>query len=1198
MASADIQATFEFSVELEKFHNIDLFQRGYYHLRTYIKPGAKTTLKYDIALPHPPGDAAVAPSCITNDVGFSRTFQILYKREEIDLQDAFLFKVYVLLDSTRIEESLQECNILLQVDLHFASSDEPLSTPEVLELASSRTLKLHFNRTPDLHCHVPVMFDYFHLSALSMTVHGTLLGLNQATFSVPKPVKSGWLGRFSNSPTRQPTPTLEAVIFGLQAKGPNSTNQNDKYAIAQRLAHAYQLYRSMCTILLRARRALCSSFNYLTNCLPQAQQFQLENSDQQERLEAMCECLQALSNQDDVLETVNTSITQLSGEICLIWTQFLEVMSQNLLITRHLRDQYHHARIQRFAEGFFTIDNPKAAALEFRELSCQGYHYIAQAVRNSSYYTLLPSLPVECGETDGDPDTIPIIVEDRYLESVVPETVPKLSMDEIAMSIKELTHCSSGRPSSMISPCGIVDTSSPEADYDSSSVASSDSKPSKHKSKFGALKSLRTGKSRPHKKAFGSHSNRGGEASEVSNRRAPYEATKYSASSVTVSNSASMPSLVTVTSAVDDTKEDTVSIADSLTGDEKQHKYQATRAMSAPVNRIADPPKRCNSLESFATQMVVNCCISGNFDTNGDLDNECLPSDIDTKILGSSVEEGSEKAAGLLVSDEETVGSMKGHLELLTDHDPSEDITDEESGQDGWNTSTAGEFETSTEILLQQGLPPDAMNGLPDLHDIQVTINEHKLRLHMEMNRSKESDNMNKDEAEEVEHCEMNETVQPSITNAACMAHSDAPFDRTLPSPRTEVFEPRPTRKTCECNSSQSFPTVPSTIMTCMGCFSFIHAKSGMGSQGAEPCIVKPALTNQPRACTGESYATAVGESTQIARPGDNLGESPDQSNFALAKQEFEQKLKFTGQLYSDLPWKASTQPYFSIPQLPPDLEEEELGVEVHLVICVHGLDGNRADLRLLKTYIELGLPGERFDFLMSESNQGDTFADFETMTERLVQEILMYIDIFRVRPKRISFIGHSLGNIIIRSVLARPELEPWLDKLYTFLSLSGPHLGQLYNTSALVNTGMWLMQKWKKSSSLLQLAFKDNSDIRQTFLYKLSKAKGLSLFKNVLLVGSLQDRYVPIHSARIEMCRGATKDKTIYGMAYIEMLNNMIAPVVNNPNITLVRYDVNHTLGTSANTLIGRAAHIAFLDSELFIEKFMMVSALNYFKL
>lgn len=31
---------------------------------------------------------------------------------------------------------------------------------------------------------------------------------------------------------------------------------------------------------------------------------------------------------------------------------------------------------------------------------------------------------------------------------------------------------------------------------------------------------------------------------------------------------------------------------------------------------------------------------------------------------------------------------------------------------------------------------------------------------------------------------------------------------------------------------------------------------------------------------------------------------------------------------------------------------------------------GNSADLRLVKTYIELGLPGGRVDFLMSERNQ------------------------------------------------------------------------------------------------------------------------------------------------------------------------------------------------------------------------------------
>lgn len=35
---------------------------------------------------------------------------------------------------------------------------------------------------------------------------------------------------------------------------------------------------------------------------------------------------------------------------------------------------------------------------------------------------------------------------------------------------------------------------------------------------------------------------------------------------------------------------------------------------------------------------------------------------------------------------------------------------------------------------------------------------------------------------------------------------------------------------------------------------------------------------------------------------------------------------------------------------------------------------GNSADLRLVKTYLELGLPGARIDFLMSERNQVDTY--------------------------------------------------------------------------------------------------------------------------------------------------------------------------------------------------------------------------------
>lgn len=79
-------------------------------------------------------------------------------------------------------------------------------------------------------------------------------------------------------------------------------------------------------------------------------------------------------------------------------------------------------------------------------------------------------------------------------------------------------------------------------------------------------------------------------------------------------------------------------------------------------------------------------------------------------------------------------------------------------------------------------------------------------------------------------------------------------------------------------------------------------------------------------------------------------------------------------------------------------------------------------------------------------------------------------------------------------------------------------------------------MQKWKKSGSLLQLAMRDAADVRSTFLYRLAQSGGLEHFKHVLLFGSSQDRYVPIHSARIELCKAAMKDSTNLGMKFASL--------------------------------------------------------------
>lgn len=73
-------------------------------------------------------------------------------------------------------------------------------------------------------------------------------------------------------------------------------------------------------------------------------------------------------------------------------------------------------------------------------------------------------------------------------------------------------------------------------------------------------------------------------------------------------------------------------------------------------------------------------------------------------------------------------------------------------------------------------------------------------------------------------------------------------------------------------------------------------------------------------------------------------------------------------------------------------------------------------------------------------------------------------------------------------------------------------------------------MQKLKKSGSLLQLALKDTSDVRRSFMFRLSQKSNLEKFKHVLLCGSAQDRYVPLHSARIELCKAAVRDSSDQG--------------------------------------------------------------------
>ncbi|CAN4086119.1 unnamed protein product [Withania somnifera] len=271
------------------------------------------------------------------------------------------------------------------------------------------------------------------------------------------------------------------------------------------------------------------------------------------------------------------------------------------------------------------------------------------------------------------------------------------------------------------------------------------------------------------------------------------------------------------------------------------------------------------------------------------------------------------------------------------------------------------------------------------------------------------------------------------------------------------------------------------------------------------------------------------------------------------------------------------------------------------IVVFVHGFQGHHLDLRLVRNQWLLIDP--KVEFLMSEVNEDKTAGDFREMGLRLAQEVTSFIKKKMDKASRsgnlksikLSFVGHSIGNIILRTALTESIMEPYLRFLHTYVSVSGPHLGYLYSSNSLFNSGLWLLKKLKGTPCIHQLTFTDDPDLQKTFLYNLCKQKTLENFRNIILLSSPQDGYVPYHSARIEMCQASSGDNSKRGKIFLEMLNDCMDQIraQSCDHRVFMRCDVNFdtTLqGRNLNTIIGRAAHIEFLESDTFA-KFIMWS-------
>lgn len=142
--------------------------------------------------------------------------------------------------------------------------------------------------------------------------------------------------------------------------------------------------------------------------------------------------------------------------------------------------------------------------------------------------------------------------------------------------------------------------------------------------------------------------------------------------------------------------------------------------------------------------------------------------------------------------------------------------------------------------------------------------------------------------------------------------------------------------------------------------------------------------------------------------------------------------------------------------------------------------------------------------------------------------------------------------------------------------------MGYMFNTSTLIDTGIWFLKTWKKSLSLQQLRMNDvdaSGNIETCYLYRLSQERGLEWFKNVILVGSYQDMYAPFDSARIQISNKKELLAQQNGAYYMQMAKNIMERLTGD---VLYRVDVDFRIEeTNLDSFIGRTAHIQFLECQ-----------------
>lgn len=77
------------------------------------------------------------------------------------------------MESKNIAKSIERAEFSMIVELWCGEK----ATSGALSLISTRTLQLNFHPVHGLHYHLPVLFDYFHMSSVVLGIHASLIAI-------------------------------------------------------------------------------------------------------------------------------------------------------------------------------------------------------------------------------------------------------------------------------------------------------------------------------------------------------------------------------------------------------------------------------------------------------------------------------------------------------------------------------------------------------------------------------------------------------------------------------------------------------------------------------------------------------------------------------------------------------------------------------------------------------------------------------------------------------------------------------------------------------------------------------------------------------------------------------------------------------------------------------------------------------------